>query len=76
MTVQLSQIQTLEPRLLPDSFSQNSSDNSFQRYLDNEQKRLGLMFSPFGQLDFYSWFSYSDFSSQTDRATGQVNLFS
>ncbi|MFH1683252.1 MAG: flagellar hook-length control protein FliK [Candidatus Margulisiibacteriota bacterium] len=61
---------------MPDSYTQNSSNNSFQRYLDNEQKRLAFSFSPFGQFNFGSWFSYPDFSVQSEQATASVNLFS
>ena len=76
MTVQVSQIQSLEPRLLPDAYTQNASNNSFHHYLENEQKRLALMFSPFGQFNFNSWFSYPDFFTQPDTSTNKVNLFS
>lgn len=76
MTVKFTQIQALEPRLLPDSSTQNASDNSFQNQLENEQKRLGLMFSPFGSLDFNSWFSYFDFSFQAESGYQTPNLFS
>ena len=76
MTVQLSQTQLIEPRLLPETYAQSSSDNSFQQQLDDEQKRLVMMFSPYGQLDFNSWFSYSDLSVQSNSRTSTARLFS
>ncbi len=76
MTVNLSQIQLNEPRLLPETYTQNTSDDSFQRQLDNEQKRLVIMFSPYGQIDFNSWFSYSDLSVQSQPRTSRASLFS
>ena len=75
MTVQLTQIQPSEPHLLPDTYTQNNTDNSFQNYLDNEQKRLGLMFSPYSQIDFSAWFGYTNFDL-TDKSAQAVNLFS
>lgn len=76
MTVQLSQIQPHEPDLLQDSSTQNSSDNSFQKYLDEEQKRLAFLLSPFSQFNFGSWFAYSDPNSNADNPANKVNLFS
>lgn len=76
MTVQITQIQPNEPRLLPDSSTQNAADNSFQNHLENEQKRLGLMFSPFGSFNFNSWFSYPDFSFQAESGYQTPSLFS
>jgi hypothetical protein len=52
VTIQLAALETSEPRLLPDNRAQNTSDLSFEEKLKSEQARLGLMFSPFAQLNF------------------------
>lgn len=57
MTVQLSQIETGEPRLFADSYIQKSQDISFEEKLKAEKERLGLLFSPLAQ--FASMFGYS-----------------
>lgn len=66
MTVQFPQIDANEPRLLPDSYNRTSSDRSFEEKLKLEQARLGLLFSPFSQLDslFYSRLAGSFQSSE------------
>jgi hypothetical protein len=76
MTVQVSQIYPPESSLLQDSYIQNSSDNSCQKYLDEEQKRLAFLLSPFTQFNFGSWFAYSDPNSNADNSAHKVNLFS
>jgi Flagellar hook-length control protein FliK len=58
VTFQLSQIHAQETNLLQDSSVQNRSNNSFQNYLDEEQKRLTLMLSSFGQIGLASIFGY------------------
>lgn len=74
MTVQFPQIDITEPRLLPDSSKQNSSDLSFEEKLKFEQARLGLLFSPFSQLEslFASAFQAGNWESlqpRTDNGT-------
>lgn len=66
MTVQLPHIDANEPRLLPDSSARTTSDHSFEEKLKLEQARLGLLFSPFSQLDslFYSRLAGSFQSSE------------
>jgi flagellar hook-length control protein FliK len=76
VTVQVTQIQPTEPRLFQDTYTQTNSDNSFQNYLENEQKRLTMLFSPFNQFDFGSWFGYPELSFQTAPVENNVNLFS
>jgi len=76
VTIQVSQIQAPEASLFQDSFIQNSSDQSFQHYLEEETQRLGSLFSPWNQFDFGSWFTYPDFSSKSNSNTTKVNLFS
>jgi flagellar hook-length control protein FliK len=49
--VQFPQIESAEPRLWGDSYTQNGSDRSFEEKLKYEQARLGLMFSPFSQFE-------------------------
>jgi flagellar hook-length control protein FliK len=51
VTVQFPQIDSAEPRLLPDSSTQRGADSSFEEKLRYEQARLGLLFSPFAQLE-------------------------
>lgn len=75
MTVQVSQIHPLEAGLSQGSSIQTNADDSFQKYLDDEQKRLAFMLSPFGQFDLGSWFSYPSFLSRAE-ACADVNLFS
>lgn len=75
MTVQVSQIHPLEAGLSQGSSIQTNAGDSFQKYLDDEQKRLAFMLSPFGQFDFGSWFSYPSFLSGAE-ASADVNLFS
>jgi flagellar hook-length control protein FliK len=76
VTVQVSQIISPESTLLQDFHGLNQADNSFQKYLDEEQKRLTLLLSPFGQFNFSSWFQYPDFTLKTDSSGGKVNFFS
>jgi len=56
VTIQLAALETSEPRLLQDTYKQNGSDNSFEEKLRAEKDRLGLLFSPFAQINlfFYS----------------------
>lgn len=44
--------------------TQSSSSQSFQKFLEEEQKRLGFLFAPFGQFNFSSWFAYPDTLAQ------------
>lgn len=76
MTFQVSQIHPSESSLLQDAHTQNTSEISFQTYLEEEQKRLAFFFSPFGQLNFGSWFGYPDPAAQADATTNLVDLFS
>ena len=76
MTVQVSQIQSTEPRLFQDSYTQNNPDLSFQQYLEEEQRRLAFIFSPFSQFNLNSWFAYPDFTLKTDSPANNANLFS
>ena len=51
------------------SSSQKASSQSFQKFLDEEQKRLGFLFAPWGQFNFSSWFAYPDtFAGQGNSA--------
>ena len=80
----LSPIQTLEPtvtaELLPagrHGSSPSAHNNNFQKYLEEEQQRLALLFSPINQYDFSAWFSYVDFSSSASGNNGSdLRLFS
>ncbi|MBI5399456.1 flagellar hook-length control protein FliK [Candidatus Saganbacteria bacterium] len=76
MTTELSAIQSFEPQTLGESRGPAVNlNNDFQKYLDEEQKRLVLLFSPFNQFDFSAWFNYQ---ISTDNQTGRqpkVNLF-
>lgn len=76
MTVQVSQIQSPEPRLFEDSSIQNNSDNSFRTYLDEEQKRLANLFVPFNGYNFSSWFDYATPFKQAQATPNRANLFS
>ncbi|MBN2057362.1 MAG: flagellar hook-length control protein FliK [Candidatus Saganbacteria bacterium] len=76
MTVQFTQIPATEPRLLPDTRVQTASENSFQNYLDTEQKRLALMFCPFGQLDLSTWWSSLMASAENGTQSSGIRLFS
>ncbi|MEA3494102.1 MAG: flagellar hook-length control protein FliK [Candidatus Margulisiibacteriota bacterium] len=66
MEIQLSQIHAPDAGLLQDSSAQNPPDQSFQNYLDEEQKRIALMFSPWAQFEFSSLFSYPAFTPETE----------
>ncbi len=76
MTVQVSQIHPRESGLLQDPYAQNTSEISFQRYLEEEQKRLTFFFSPFNQFNFGSWFAYPDPVAKSDITANPVDLFS
>jgi hypothetical protein len=71
--VQLSNIHAPEPSLFQDSSTQNQSANSFQKYLEDEQKRLALLFSPWSQFNFDSLFAYP--SSRANPETSGTNNF-
>ncbi len=66
MEIQLSQIHAPDASLLQDPSAQNLPDQSFQGYLDEEQKRIALMFSPWAQFEFSSLFSYPMFTPKTE----------
>jgi len=67
--VQIPDLQTLDPRLSQDSYVQNRSSVSFEQLLEEQQKKLTLLFSPFGQYNFGSWFSYANLDAQLEAAT-------
>jgi flagellar hook-length control protein FliK len=67
---------SFKPSLFQDAYAQNNLDRSFQHYLEDEQRRLAFIFSPFSQFDFNSWFAYSDFSLNVESSADKVNLFS
>jgi flagellar hook-length control protein FliK len=72
----LSSIQNLDSPVSTEPQGSVSSTNSFQKYLDDEQKRLAILFSPFNQYDFSAWFNYGDFSSAAQTNTSpEINLF-
>ena len=71
MTVQVSQIHSPQPGLLQETSAQSSSQSSFQRYLEEEQKKVAFLFFNFG-----SWFAYPEFNSQTDASANKIKLFS
>jgi flagellar hook-length control protein FliK len=76
VTFQVSQIHSPESSLWQDPHVQNTSETSFQRYLEEEQRRLAFFFSPFGQFNFGSWFGYPDPTAQADPSTNTIELFS
>jgi hypothetical protein len=53
VTIQLAAPETSEPRLLTDTYKQNNFDSSFEEKLKAEKERLGLLFSPFAQLNSF-----------------------
>lgn len=61
-----------EPGLYQSSYVQTHADRSFQQYLDEEKNRIGLLFSPWAQTNFSSWFGYADSS----KLISNINLFS
>jgi len=67
---------SFKPSLFQDSYAQSNLDRSFQHYLEDEQRRLAFIFSPFGQFDFNSWFAYPDFLLNVESPADKVNLFS
>lgn len=69
MISELAQIQALDSSLLMDTYAKNSSDNSFQQYLDNEQKRLLLSFSPMSFFSFDAWFGYPENTSKKETSS-------
>jgi len=75
VTVQVSQIQSPEPRLFEDSSIQNNSDNSFRTYLDEEQKRLAQLFVPLSGFNFSSWFEYASPFKQTEATSNSTKMF-
>ena len=76
MTVQIPQIHSLESGLLQDSSAQNASLTPFQKYLEEEQKRLAFMLSPFAQFNFGSWFAYPSLNFETEGSGGHAEIFS
>jgi hypothetical protein len=54
VTIQLAAPETTsEPRLLTDTYKQNNLDSSFAEKLKAEKERIGLVFSPFAQLNSF-----------------------
>lgn len=76
MDTQITQIRSPQPSLFQDTSAQNQTDNSFQRYLDEEQKRLALFFTGWGQLNFDGFFNYTSSNStqakETDRSSADL----
>lgn len=73
MTIQFPQVETTDSRLLTDSFTQTYSDHSFEKKLELEKARLGLIFSPLSQFD--SFFSYPQGSTfNLDFSTDQPKV--
>ena len=73
--IQATQIQTIEPRseLIGDPSSGGAGEASFQKYLDEEQKKRGnVFFSGTGQFNFFSWFSYPNFSAQLESSRSPI----
>ncbi|MDI6731268.1 MAG: flagellar hook-length control protein FliK [Candidatus Margulisbacteria bacterium] len=63
MAIEISQALAPDIGLFSDTHTQNQpSSSSFQYCLDEEQKKLALLFFPFGSFDFSTWFSYPAFS--------------
>lgn len=59
--VQIQEVETSDtPGRSQNSSAQNASGQSFQKFLEEEQKRLGFLFAPWGQFNFNSWFAYPD----------------
>lgn len=59
--VQIQEVETSDtPGLSQNSSAQNASGQSFQKFLEEEQKRLGFLFAPWGQFNLNSWFAYPD----------------
>src|SRR3989338_9011973 len=73
VTVNLPLIQTSEPRLYPDAHNQNNSDDTFEQKLQYEQARLGLLFSPFSQLE--ALFSASNLNLGSTNLEETLNSF-
>ena len=76
MTIQATQIQSLEQSLYQDSSAPSSSNTSFQQYLEKEQQRIGSFFSPFNQFDFSAWFAYPDQAFNGNTSSVKIDLFS
>jgi hypothetical protein len=79
VTIQLTAPETAsEPHLLTDTYKQNNLDYSFAEKLKAEKERIGLVFSPFAQLN--SFFSspleltlLSTTSPEHDNNTGKTH---
>jgi len=67
LTFEASPITFSDLRLSQDSSTQNTPDKPFKNYLDEEQQRLVNLFSPFGQFNFGSMFSYPDLNFNADK---------
>ncbi|MDD4179853.1 MAG: flagellar hook-length control protein FliK [Candidatus Margulisbacteria bacterium] len=74
VTIQFNQVDVSEPRLLSDSRTQKSSDDTFEDKLQLEQARLGLMFTPFSQ--FTALFNSTlNFAASQDQAGSGSELY-
>jgi hypothetical protein len=67
--VQISDLQAIESYPTQGTYAQNRSNVSFEQLLEEQQKKLTLLFSPFGQYNFGSWFSYASLDTQLESAT-------
>ena len=74
MNNQVTQIPASSPSLFGDTSAAKPSDDTFQQFLDEEQKRFGLMFSPFNMMDFSGWFDYPNGTKTNNQDT--TNHFS
>jgi hypothetical protein len=80
VTVPVSKIQNVEPLkdYIGESAIRSEADSSFQQFLEDEQKRLSLLFSPVSGFNFSSLFEYggSTFQESSQADTSIANIFS
>lgn len=74
MTVQFSQIELNDSPLLRDSFKPTNSDNTFEDKLKFEQARLGLLFSPFSQLEQMFNYSFDFKQAETPNSASLLSI--
>jgi flagellar hook-length control protein FliK len=74
--IQVSSASTPGASLLTESSTSSATGQSFDHYLEEEQKRLGLAFAGLGKFDFSSLFNYSSLSWLTEITAKPLQFFS
>lgn len=75
MTIELTQVNALSTSLQQETHAPKTSDSNFEYILEEEKKRLGLLFSPMTSFNFNNLFAYPSMR-ETNNPGSKLALFS